>query len=78
MLFTGNNNHVAGVARQAMEPGPVIPGLAGYEARLATGRVAVWIRARGPVLRLLSRDELIELVDDMGLDPAGFGPEDAA
>ena len=41
MLFTGNNNHVAGVARQAMEPGPVIPGLAGYEARLATGRVAV-------------------------------------
>ena len=41
MLFTGNNNHVAGVARQAMEPGPVIPGLAGYEARLATERVAV-------------------------------------
>ena len=31
MLFTGNNNHVAGVARQAMEPGPVIPGLAGTD-----------------------------------------------
>ena len=41
MLLTGNNNHVAGVARQAIDPGPVIPGLAGYEARLATERVAV-------------------------------------
>lgn len=45
---------------------------------IATGRVAVWVRDRGPVLRLLSRDELVELVEDMGLDPAGFGPEDAA
>ena len=33
MLFTGNNNHVAAafLARQAMEPGPVIPGLAGTD-----------------------------------------------
>ena len=41
MLFTGNNNHVAGVGRQSLTPGPVIPGLAGYENRLAIERVAV-------------------------------------
>ena len=31
MLFSGNNNHVAGMGRQGVLPGPVIPGLAGYE-----------------------------------------------
>jgi arylsulfatase A-like enzyme len=35
MLLTGNNNHVAGLARQGSFPGPVIPGLAGYENHLA-------------------------------------------
>ena len=41
MLLTGNNNHVAGVARQGRNPGPVIPGLPGYENRLAPERVAL-------------------------------------
>jgi arylsulfatase A-like enzyme len=31
MLLSGNNNHVAGLARQGSFPRPVIPGLAGYE-----------------------------------------------
>lgn len=35
MLLTGNNNHVAGLARQGSYGGPVIPGLAGYENRLS-------------------------------------------
>jgi arylsulfatase len=39
MLLSGNNNHVAGLARQGSFPGPVIPGLAGYENRLS-GRIA--------------------------------------
>jgi len=34
MLLTGNNNTVAGLARQGSFPGPVIPGLYGYENRL--------------------------------------------
>ena len=40
MLLTGNNNHVAGLGRQGSFPGPVIPGLAGYENRLSD-RVAL-------------------------------------
>jgi arylsulfatase len=40
MLLSGNNNHVAGLARQGGRPGPVIPGLAGYENTLSD-RVAV-------------------------------------
>src|SRR5690606_33918163 len=35
MLLSGNNNHVAGLGRQGNMPGPVIPGLAGYENRLS-------------------------------------------
>jgi len=35
MLLTGNNNHVAGLGRQGSLPGPVIPGLAGYENHLS-------------------------------------------
>jgi len=35
MLLSGNNNHVAGLARQGSFPGPVIPGLAGYENHLS-------------------------------------------
>jgi arylsulfatase len=35
MLLSGNNNTVAGLARQGSFPGPVIPGLAGYENRLS-------------------------------------------
>lgn len=35
MLLSGNNNHVAGLGRQGNLPGPVIPGLAGYENRLS-------------------------------------------
>lgn len=35
MLLSGNNNHVAGLARQGSFAGPVIPGLAGYENRLS-------------------------------------------
>jgi arylsulfatase len=34
MLLTGNNNTVAGLARQGSYPGPVIPGLYGYENTL--------------------------------------------
>jgi arylsulfatase len=34
MLLTGNNNTVAGLARQGSFPGPVIPGLYGYENTL--------------------------------------------
>ena len=34
MLLTGNNNTVAGLARQGSFPGPVVPGLYGYENRL--------------------------------------------
>jgi arylsulfatase len=34
MLLTGNNNTVAGLARQGSFPGPVIPGLYGYENHL--------------------------------------------
>jgi len=40
MLLSGNNNHVAGMARQGGRPGPVIPGLAGYENTLSD-RVAL-------------------------------------
>ena len=40
MLWSGNNNTVAGLARQGSFSGPVIPGLAGYENRLSD-RVAV-------------------------------------
>ncbi len=46
MLLSGNNNNVAGLARQGSFPGPVIPGLAGYENRLSD-RVA-------PLPRLLA------------------------
>jgi arylsulfatase len=35
MLLSGNNNNVAGLARQGSFPGPVIPGLDGYENRLS-------------------------------------------
>jgi arylsulfatase len=35
MLLSGNNNHVAGLARQGSFGGAVIPGLAGYENRLS-------------------------------------------
>lgn len=35
MLFTGNNNTVAGMARQGTFPGAVIPGLYGYENHLS-------------------------------------------
>lgn len=35
MLLTGNNNHVAGLGFQGSKPGPVIPGLAGYENSLS-------------------------------------------
>jgi len=35
MLFSGNNNTVAGLARQGSFPGAVIEGLAGYENRLS-------------------------------------------
>ena len=35
MLLSGNNNTVAGLARQGSFAGPVIPGLAGYENRLS-------------------------------------------
>jgi arylsulfatase A-like enzyme len=40
MLLTGNNNHVAGLGRQGSFPGPVIPGLAGYE-NVLSDRVAL-------------------------------------
>jgi arylsulfatase len=40
MLLSGNNNHVAGLANQGLFPGPVIPGLAGYENQMALDRVA--------------------------------------
>lgn len=40
MLLSGNNNTVAGLARQGVLPGPVIPGLAGYENELSD-RVAL-------------------------------------
>ena len=39
MLYTGNNNHVVGLARQGFFPGPVIDGLAGYENRMSDERV---------------------------------------
>ncbi len=35
MLLSGNNNHVAGLARQGGVAGAVIPGLAGYENHLS-------------------------------------------
>ena len=35
MLLSGNNNTVAGLARQGSFAGPAIPGLAGYENRLS-------------------------------------------
>ncbi len=41
MLLTGNNTHVAGMARQGSWPGPVIPGLAGYENHLTDARAAL-------------------------------------
>ncbi len=41
MLLTGNNTHVAGMARQGQWPGPVIPGLPGYENRLTDSRAAL-------------------------------------
>jgi arylsulfatase len=40
MLLSGNNNTVAGLARQGSFPGPAIPGLAGYENSLSD-RVAL-------------------------------------
>ncbi|MDG2089202.1 MAG: arylsulfatase [Arenicellaceae bacterium] len=40
MLLSGNNNNVAGLAVQGTNPGPVIPGLAGYENALSD-RVAL-------------------------------------
>ncbi len=46
MLLTGNNNTVAGLARQGSFAGPVIPGLAGYENRLSD-RVALLPRLLG-------------------------------
>ena len=41
MLLTGNNTHVAGMARQGSYVGPVIPGLPGYENRLTDTRAAL-------------------------------------
>lgn len=46
MLLSGNNNHVAGLARQGSFPGPVIDGLAGYENHLSD-RVASLPRLLG-------------------------------
>jgi arylsulfatase A-like enzyme len=40
MLLSGNNNNVAGLAVQGRNPGPVIPGLAGYE-NVLSDRVAL-------------------------------------
>ncbi len=40
MLFSGNNNNVAGLAVQGGSSGPVIPGLAGYE-NVLSDRVAL-------------------------------------
>lgn len=41
MLLTGNHPHRAGMANQGSFPGPVIPGLAGYENHLTDKRVAL-------------------------------------
>jgi arylsulfatase A-like enzyme len=46
MLLTGNNNHIAGLARQGSFAGPVIPGLAGYENQL-TDRTALLPKLMG-------------------------------
>ena len=46
MLLSGNNNTVAGLARQGSFAGPAIPGLAGYENRLSD-RVALLPRLLG-------------------------------
>jgi arylsulfatase len=49
MLLTGNNNTVGGLARQGSYPGPVIPGLYGYENSLPdrVGRLPQILKAAG-------------------------------